>query len=204
MFSPSQIYFNTPSANILNIVHVLANIRETEVASSLLFTGSTREMWSEIKVVYSGISHEVVDFTAANVCVYCLNINHKYCNKNYICVLHIFKHVNSINTCWRVNFSKITVSEVCTCANTDSDTRESDLPHKSSQDERGALPGRCRNLTDSPPRPYRLGRWTASPGTVGQGVKLSVWFQSASSRMRGTSATQLHGEVLTKRSSFSL
>jgi hypothetical protein len=39
---------------------------------------------------------------------------------------------------------------------------------QSSQDKRGSLPGRCRNLADSPSRLYRLGRWllrAASPGT---------------------------------------
>ena len=44
MHSPSKIYFDTPSSNILNIVHFLANIREADLASSLLVTGSTREM----------------------------------------------------------------------------------------------------------------------------------------------------------------
>ena len=41
--------------------------------------------------MYSGIYHEVVDFTAAKVCVYCLNINYRYCNKNGIWVLRVFK-----------------------------------------------------------------------------------------------------------------
>lgn len=117
------------------------------------------------------------------------------------------KRVNSITTCRNINYSKITVSEVCTCANTCSGTRESDLPHQGKQDERGSFPGRCRNFVDSPPRPYGLERWlviTALPGTVGKGVKQSLRFQFASSGMRGASATHLRGEALIQRSSFSL
>jgi len=41
LHNPTQVYFDTPSSNILNIVHFLANIREADVASSLLVTGST-------------------------------------------------------------------------------------------------------------------------------------------------------------------
>jgi hypothetical protein len=44
MHSPSMIYFDAPSSNILNIVHFLANNHEADLASSLLATGSTREM----------------------------------------------------------------------------------------------------------------------------------------------------------------
>jgi hypothetical protein len=42
--SPSKIYFDTPPSNILNIVHFLTNNLEADLASSLLVTGSTREM----------------------------------------------------------------------------------------------------------------------------------------------------------------
>jgi hypothetical protein len=111
------------------------------------------------------------------------------------------KHVNSITTCWNINYSTITISEVYTC----SGTRESDLPHKASQDERGSLPGRCRNLVDSPPRPYRLRRWllrAALPSTVGKGAKQSLRSQFASSGMRGASAAYLRGEAFIQRSSF--